>query len=44
MGNVYLPKLKSGAVSSIYWLSYYAEGKRTASRAAPRASARPRIS
>jgi len=28
MGNVYLPKLKSGVESSIYWLSYYADGKR----------------
>lgn len=28
MGNLYKPTLKSGGESSVYWISYYANGKR----------------
>jgi len=28
MGSVYRPKLKSGGESSVWWISYYADGKR----------------
>lgn len=28
MGSIYKPKLKSGGETSVYWISYYANGKR----------------